>query len=125
MGPLVPLLFLIPIFFVAAWWFKETAVVGGIPVITVGLCLVPLWVVFIYLRRFSWFAKNDPDRLQSEEYRYGMARIQTIAAKEWEHPIPADRLSLPEPTENPSHHPTQNNDEESPDSTTEEREIER
>lgn len=116
MGPLVPLLFLIPIFLGAAWLFDEIAVVRGGPILTIVFALATLWIPFVYLRHHNWFAKNDSDRLQSEEYRAGMARIQMIAAKELPYPIPADRLSLADPTENPSQHQTRTEDEESPDS---------
>ena len=51
-------------------------------------------------RHDAKFAKNDPDRLQSEEYRYERARMQMIAAKELRHPIPAEALQLEEPRKN-------------------------
>ncbi|WP_218016542.1 hypothetical protein, partial [Curvibacter delicatus] len=46
---------------------------------------------------------NDPDRLQSEHYRYEMTKIQMIASKELPYPVPAESLNLPEATSNPSH----------------------
>ena len=48
------------------------------------------------------FAQSDPDRLQSEEYRYETARMQMIAAKQFPYPIPAEKLSLDDPRENPA-----------------------
>lgn len=45
------------------------------------------------------FAKYDPDRLQSEEYRLLKVQ-QMIAAKEIAPLIPADSLPLKNPTEN-------------------------
>lgn len=117
MGPLVPLLFLIPIFLGAAWLFKDVAVKWGVPVLTIVFIVAALWIPVVYVRQYSSFAKNDPDRLQSEEYRYEMARMQTIASKELPYPVPEDRLSLPDPTENPLQEPIRDEDEESPHST--------
>lgn len=60
-----------------------------------------LAIVFSYHRHYASFARNDPDRLQSEKYRYKTARMQMITAKELQHPMPADSLPLAGPAENP------------------------
>jgi hypothetical protein len=68
-----------------------------------GACLLVAVVIPLeYGRQFSRFARNDPDRLQSEEYRYEIQRMQLIAAKELPFPVPADALSLPAPMSNPN-----------------------
>ena len=87
----------------------------GIALITTGCVVAALAIVGFYLYHFNRFAKNDPDRLQSEEYRIGLARMHMIAGKGVPDAIPADRLSLLDPTENPSH--TQSRAEGPPDST--------
>lgn len=104
MGPLVPLLLLVPVFLGAAWLFESVAVVAGVPIFTALFALAALWIVFHYLRHYASFAKHDPDRLQSEKYRYETQRMQMIAAKELVHPMPADRLPLADPAENPVEH---------------------
>src|SRR5262245_38203639 len=96
MGPLVPLLLLSPLFLGSVFLFREDPLLAG-------TCLVVAIVIPIeYARQFARFAKSDPDRLQSEEYRYGMKRIQLIAAKDLPYPVPADALALPAPTSNPA-----------------------
>lgn len=104
MGPLVPLLLLVPVFLGAGWLFESVAVVAGVPIFTALFALAALWIVFCYLRHYASFAKHDPDRLQSEKYRYETQRMQMIAAKELEHPWPADSLPLADPAENPIEH---------------------
>ena len=104
MGPLVPLLLLVPVFLGAAWLFESVAVVAGVPLFSALFTLVSLVIVFRYLRHYEYFAKHDPDRLQSEKYRYETQRMQMIAAKELEHPMPADSLPLADPVENPEEH---------------------
>lgn len=97
MGSLLPVLFLVPVFVAAAWLFRENlffAVPSG---------LIAAGIVIEYCRQYSRFARLDPDRLQSEEYRYEMKKIQMIAAKELPYPVPADSLNLPSPTSNPAH----------------------
>lgn len=113
MGPMVPLLVLIPVFLGAGWLFRTIAIVWGIPLIAAGCVVAALTIVGFYLYHFNRFAKNDPDRLQSEEYRFGMARMHMIAAKDLPYAMPADRFSLAEPTENPSQDQTRTEDEES------------
>ena len=104
MGPLVPLLLLVPVFIGAAWLFKSVAVVAGVPLFSALFALAPLVIVFYYLRQYASFAKHDPDRLQSEKYRYETQRMQMIAAKDLEHPMPAESLPLADPAENPEEH---------------------
>ncbi|MCY4377682.1 MAG: hypothetical protein OXC31_28320 [Spirochaetaceae bacterium] len=104
MGPLVPLLLLVPVFLGAAWLFESVAVVAGVPLFSALFALAALVIVFRYLRHYESFAKHDPDRLQSEKYRYETQRTQMIAAKELKHPMPADSLPLADPAENPVEH---------------------
>ena len=98
MGPLVPSLVVVPFLLLFAWLFRDTAFIAGIPIITVVLVIASLWILYNYHRHFGKFAKNDPDRLQSEEFRIGMTRIQMLAAKSLPQPLPED--ILPEPTRN-------------------------
>ena len=100
MGPLVPLLFLALMLVPAAYLFRETVVVHGVPIITVVFVLAALLIIVSYLRHYTYFAKHDPDRLQSEKYRL-LTMQQMIAAKELRHPVLAETLPLTEPTENP------------------------
>ena len=102
MGPLVPSLLLSPFFVGAAWLFRSVAVVSDVPLLSALFVLAALFIVFSYHRHYARFAKNDPDRLQSEQYRYETQRMQMIAAKELRHPMPADSLPLAEPAENPA-----------------------
>ena len=100
MGPLVPSLMTVPVLLLFAWLFRETAVLEGFPVITVVLVIINLYIPYSYHRRYASFAKNDPDRLQSEEYRYEMTRVQMLAAKGLPEPLPEDSLPLADPTRN-------------------------
>ena len=100
MGPLVLSLMVAPILVLFAWLFRETAVLMGFPVITVMLVIASLCILYSYHRHYASFAKNDPDRLQSEEYRYEMTRVQMLAAKSLPQPLPEDSLPLAEPTRN-------------------------
>lgn len=104
MGPLVPLLLLVPVFLGAALLFDSVAVVAGVPVFSALFALIATVIVLCYLRHYASFAKHDPDRLQSEKYRYATQRMQMIDAKELEHPMPADSLPLAAPAENPAEH---------------------
>ena len=101
MGPLVPSLLLCPVFISAAWVFRSVAVIGPVPLFSTVFVLAAVGIVLSYHRHYASFAKRDPDRLQSEEYRYETARMQMIAAKELRHPVPADELPLADSTENP------------------------
>ena len=85
----------------AAYLFREVAVIHGVPVFSTVFGLAALLIVLSYLYHYSSFAKRDPDRLQSEEYRLLTSRMQMIAAKELPHPMPAESLPLAEPAENP------------------------
>ncbi len=96
MGPLVLPLLLSPVLLFFAWLFEPTLVIKDVPVITVACVLVALWLIFNYTRHYGRFAKHDPDRLQSEEYRYETARLQMIAAKKLPEPVSADELPLPD-----------------------------
>lgn len=97
MGPLVLPLLLSPVLLFFAWLFESTLVIKGIPLITVACVLAALWLIFNYTRHYGRFAKHDPDRLQSEEYRYETARLQMIAAKKLPEPVSADELSISDP----------------------------
>jgi len=100
MGPLMPSLMTVPVLLLFAWLFRETAVLMGFPVITVVLVITSLCILYNYHRHYASFAKNDPDRLQSEEYRYEMTRVQMLAAKGLPEPLPEDSLPLADPTRN-------------------------
>jgi len=99
MGPLVPSLVLCPLLLLIAMLFRTVAVVGNIPIISMVLVIAALCIVFEYHRHYSRFARTDPDRLQSEEYRYQTTRLM-IAAKELPHPVPAEELPLADPAAN-------------------------
>ena len=114
MGPLVPSLVAVIPILLFAWLFRETVILMGIPVITVVLVMAALWIVVDYHRHFASFAKNDPDRLQSEEYRYEMTRVQMLAAKGLPEPLPADSLPLEEPKRNTPGDETPNEGEDVP-----------
>jgi len=58
-------------------------------------------ILIFYLWHYSKYARSDPDRLQSEEYRYEMKKIHMIAAKELPEPRPVDSLNLDKPMFNP------------------------
>lgn len=112
MGPLVPSLTMVPVFLLFAWLFRETAVLMGVPVISVMLVIASLCIPYNFHRHYASFAKNDPDRLQSEEYRYEMTRVQMLAAKGLQEPLPEDSLPLPDPTRNLPEADAPNEDEE-------------
>ena len=102
MGPMVPPLFVSVFFALIAYPFLSVAVVHGVPIFSAVLLVGALVPIFSYIRRFAWFAKHDPDRLQSEEYRLLTMQQQTIIAKGLSHPVPAESLRLADPTENPA-----------------------
>ena len=100
MGPLVPALTLVPVLGFIAWLFSDVFVFADIPVFSV-LCFVGIVaVIWIYLAQYVRFAKNDPDRLQSEQYRIQIQRLQMIKAKDLPNYVPAEALgdatSLPD-----------------------------
>lgn len=94
MGPLIPLLFLVPIFLVAAWFFNDVLVIWEIPVFAAICVLCAILIVALYLRHYANFAKHDPDRLQSERYRVQMQelQVQLLEAKNYPEPLRADVL---------------------------------
>lgn len=117
MGPLVSSLLVSLVLLAFAWLFRETAVLMGFPVITVVLVITSLCILYNYHRHYASFAKNDPDRLQSEEYRYEMTRIQMVAAKGLLEPLLEDSPPLANPTRNLSGVDTPTEDKEASDST--------
>lgn len=116
MGPLVPsLIVLVPGFVIAAWFFRSTAMIKGVPLISVLFVVAALGIVIDYHRRYAFFAKNDPDRLQSEEYRYKTAQMQMIASGELHDSIPEEEL--PDAKEKPDALEPSSEEDEPPDST--------
>ena len=99
MGPLVPPLALSPVLLLCAWPFRSVAVVGNIPIISMVLVITALWIVVDYHRHYSRFARTDPDRLQSEEYRYQSMRLM-IATREFPRSLSAEELPLADPAAN-------------------------
>lgn len=100
MGPLVPVVFLVSIVGVpAAWIFRDVAVFFRVPVVSTFLILGVAGTVFHYLRTYSRFALDDPDRLQSEHYRLESRRMQYIVAKDGDAPLPPSAVT--EPARNP------------------------
>lgn len=45
MGPLIPVLLLVPVLFAFAWLFSDVAVIANIPVFS-ALCMAAVWVIF-------------------------------------------------------------------------------
>ena len=113
---MVPLLFIALVLLLAAYLFRGVAVIHGAPVFSAVFGLAALWIVFRYLSHYASFAKRDPDRLQSEEFRLLTSTIQMIAAKESPHPRPAESLPLAEPAENPAEQGASTESEEGPES---------
>ena len=108
MGPLIPVLLLVPVLCVFAWLFTDIVVIMRIPVFS-ALCLAgAIAIVGHYLWYYSKFARSDPDRLQSEQYRVQMQHLQLVAAKELPEPLPAEVLE--NPTANPATSESQDND---------------
>ena len=108
MGPLILSLYLALALFVlavvlvvlAAYPLRETAVEGVALLLSVVFVLSALGIIIGYYCCYTYFAKRDPDRLQSEEYRL-LKMQQMIAAKDLRHPVPEGTPPLTEPTENP------------------------
>lgn len=116
MGPLVPSLIVLVLgFIVAAWFFRSTAMIKGVPLISVLFVVVALGIVIDYHRLYAFFAKNDPDRLQSEKYRYKTARMQMMAAKDLSDPVLEEEL--PGAREKPDALEQSSEEDEPPDST--------
>jgi hypothetical protein len=96
MGPLTLLLLLVPVFLTGAWAFRD------VPAVMIPCVIAALAIPTEYARQFARFANSDPDRLQSEHYRYEMRKIQMIAAKELPYPVPADTFLFAPATTNPA-----------------------
>ena len=84
MVSLIPLLGLVPFLLLAAWLFREVGVINGVPGLSGLFVLVILVIIVMYLWHYGKFAKEDPDRLQSEEFRVRMEQLelQRVVAKE-------------------------------------------
>jgi hypothetical protein len=95
MSGIIPTLFLVPIFLVAAWLFREVELLLGL----FSICAVV--IVFFYLYVYFKFATKDPDRLQSEEYRCEIRRINMIDGTGLPKPVTAEELPLEAPAFNP------------------------
>lgn len=78
LGPLVPTLLISLVLLIFSWLFKSTLVIGVVPLITVACVLVAFCPIIAYILFFAWFAKHDPDRLQSEEYRLEEYRLLAL-----------------------------------------------
>lgn len=96
MSGIIPTLFLVPIFVGAAWLFRENQ-----PLLWLfSLCSIS--IVVFYLYSYSRFAIKDPDRLQSEEYRCEIKRINMITGTGLPAPVTAEELPLEAPAFNPA-----------------------
>ena len=102
MGPLLPSLALVPFLLGTAWLLDDVFLVWNVPVLTVCLVAAAICLVYGYQRQYARFAREDPDRLQSEKYRYDTARMQMIAAKGLPHPVPVDSFTIEEARTNPA-----------------------
>ena len=76
MGALVPLLLLVPIFGVFAYLFRDLAVVGDVPTFSAFFVAGIAIIIVRYLVHYARFAREDPDRLQSEKYRLDMEQLE-------------------------------------------------
>ncbi|MYE13508.1 MAG: hypothetical protein F4X99_18015 [Gammaproteobacteria bacterium] len=99
MGPLIPLVLLVPVLGLLAWAFKDVAVFAAVPWFSAICLLLILVIIGTYVWHYSTFARKDPDRLQSERYRVWMEQleVQRVQAKEG--------LIAPETQEPPSRNP--------------------
>ena len=84
MGPLIPLLLMVPFLLFGAWLFREVSMIGGVPGFSALVVLGIFVFVAMYLRHYGRFARENPDRLQSEEFRVRMEQLelQRVVAKE-------------------------------------------
>ena len=84
MGALVPLLLLVPILGAFAYLFRDLAVVGSVPTFSAFFVAGIAIIIVRYLVHYARFAREDPDRLQSEKYRLDMEQleVQRVLAKE-------------------------------------------
>lgn len=95
-GPIIPLLLLVPVLITAGVWMRDHA---GISWLMFGTAVS---IVAVFSGAFLWLMKNDPDRLQSEDFRCEMQRMHLIAAKELPAPVPMEMLIHPVATSNPA-----------------------
>lgn len=99
MGPLVPPLLLTPNLGGFAYLFRDFAVVGGVPTFS-AFFVVGIGIFTVrYLLHYARFAKDDPDRLQSEKFRLGMEQleVQRVLAKDGVFPQGALEPPSPNP----------------------------
>jgi hypothetical protein len=96
MSGIIPTLFLVPVFLGAAWLFR------GLQPLLVLFSVSAVGIVVFYLYSYLRFATKDPDRLQSEEYRYGIRRLNLISGTGLREPVTAEELPLEDPTYNPA-----------------------
>ncbi|MPL66246.1 hypothetical protein SDC9_11915 [bioreactor metagenome] len=106
MSGIIPTLFLPPVFIGAAWLFKEYNL------LLLLFSIIAIVIVAFYLIIFFIFAIRDPDRLQSEEYRCEVRRINMIAGSGLMEPIAAENLALGAATFNSRSQKDENDNEE-------------
>ena len=84
MGPLIPMVLLVPVLLGFAWLLRDMMMIGGVPLFSTGCMIGVVAIVSVFLGQYLSFARNDPDRLQSERYRIRMEQleIQRIYGKE-------------------------------------------
>ena len=101
MGPLIPVLVVSPIFGCFAYFFVDVSVVGGISLFSSLFILSAIGIPIHYVCHFSSFARNDPDRLQSEQFRTEMQQMhmQLLTGKDFPEALTGDVLD--DPTPNP------------------------
>lgn len=95
MASLIPWLLMVPFLLLAAVLCRD------VPILAIPLLVTAIGMVCEYGRQFARFARDDPDRLQSEQHRFDMTALHMISAKDLPRPIPAERI-LPESTPNPA-----------------------
>lgn len=95
MSGIIPTLFLVPIFLGAAWVFSEVQSLLWL----FSICAVAIVAFYLYV--YFNFATKEPDRLQSEEYRCEIRRINMISGTGLPKPVTAEELPLEAPTFNP------------------------
>lgn len=106
MSGIIPTLFLVPIFIGSAWLFRENNLLLWL------FSIIAIVIVAFYLIIFLRFAISDPDRLQSEEYRCEVRRINMVAGSGLIEPIAAENLLLKAATFNPVLEKNENDNEE-------------
>lgn len=90
MGPMVPVLFVVPFFIAGSIWLAT----NGPTWLSAGFGIAAIAIPSAYTILYSYFGRTDPDRLQSEEFRHQMHQLHMIAGKDLPFPIPADSLQL-------------------------------